>query len=868
MNRSNNRHNFVSRKDHGLQPSSSPFSKSGTDLTKAEAKPTAVKWNDVDPKIRTDTAKKELMMKMKARKSTINQDFVKQVEAGDHTHLGESGAHLDPSKSNQDLTQDPANDCNAAGTVLQSEGINDSDDEEEMDVYGWRFDEGGEEENNKHLEYNGPTKNNSISESAASPLQSFAGSFKASYQSMKELYTDKEKQEKAAAKVLEAVKAATNMTVNIARTSSKMVMEAADWMFQPEEDDKIGDLMKKTDSYMAIHDLSRAPSKDQYSKLRKEKLEAAVAEVRQFGNSKDEEGQETDESMMAVRNKLADDRTSGVIKTFERAMHTASFNMGSKKGSGVDLVRQKEKDRMSKEILFDSHHISPTHEREGEAPPEDHFRTLFDVKDVKSFKDDYYGSKGKGVSPIPSEKFKNRSFQLDKEKKMVKLPSVHESALNRSGSRSSISMALAKIRDENNSSVASTGTRSSTRNLPRINTHQDLLNTPLGSRQNLLARSPIAGTMGSRSRMSPLSSAANLKHLPGEEEEEVLSKSTLASNFLTAQLNKASKYLSASSPSLALATGKERIPPKKTATQKGFGRDDESSAELGEHSEKMSTPIKLLSEATKKAASFMGSFRLSPINDKENKAGMGGKKDSKGDLLTKRQKDVLNSASAGHGPPVIYAPYTARSEISDQASLYSHVTSLTNMLDIYDTSKSTKFRPASMQHLDLGQVAEVPEHEPTDMSKVNRIEEAADVGPDLPEKDIGDGTWRACWDFEASSVYYYNTITGEATWTLPEELKEKENEEEDDANDDFFRINNNGLPRGLSEMNLGESELTIKTRKIAARHSLYSKLRGRYEGDQETEYTAGLMAEEYDKFAKQEQSEILGDYLKEIDAWD
>ena len=42
---------------------------------------------------------------------------------------------------------------------------------------------------------------------------------------------------------------------------------------------------------------------------------------------------------------------------------------------------------------------------------------------------------------------------------------------------------------------------------------------------------------------------------------------------------------------------------------------------------------------------------------------------------------------------------------------------------------------------------------------------------------------------------------------------------------------------------MGDSELTIKTRTIAARHNLFSKLRNRYEGDQETEYTASLVDE-------------------------
>ena len=79
---------------------------------------------------------------------------------------------------------------------------------------------------------------------------------------------------------------------------------------------------------------------------------------------------------------------------------------------------------------------------------------------------------------------------------------------------------------------------------------------------------------------------------------------------------------------------------------------------------------------------------------------------------------------------------------------------------------------------------------------------------------------------------------------------------------------NNGLPRGLSEFNMGDSELTIKTRKIAARHNLFSKLRSRYEGDHETEYTKELMAKEYANHAMAEETEILKDLTKELSGWE
>lgn len=40
------------------------------------------------------------------------------------------------------------------------------------------------------------------------------------------------------------------------------------------------------------------------------------------------------------------------------------------------------------------------------------------------------------------------------------------------------------------------------------------------------------------------------------------------------------------------------------------------------------------------------------------------------------------------------------------------------------------------------------------------------LGPDNLTKDIND-TWMSCWDKEVSAIYYYNKLTGEATWINP-----------------------------------------------------------------------------------------------------
>jgi hypothetical protein len=41
------------------------------------------------------------------------------------------------------------------------------------------------------------------------------------------------------------------------------------------------------------------------------------------------------------------------------------------------------------------------------------------------------------------------------------------------------------------------------------------------------------------------------------------------------------------------------------------------------------------------------------------------------------------------------------------------------------------------------------------------------LGPDNPYQALND-TWTKCWDNEAGAVYYYNNVTGEATWLQPE----------------------------------------------------------------------------------------------------
>ena len=46
------------------------------------------------------------------------------------------------------------------------------------------------------------------------------------------------------------------------------------------------------------------------------------------------------------------------------------------------------------------------------------------------------------------------------------------------------------------------------------------------------------------------------------------------------------------------------------------------------------------------------------------------------------------------------------------------------------------------------------------------VDEDEPVGPNNPLKALDD-IWSACWDEQASAVYYYNNVTGEATWIHP-----------------------------------------------------------------------------------------------------
>lgn len=52
-------------------------------------------------------------------------------------------------------------------------------------------------------------------------------------------------------------------------------------------------------------------------------------------------------------------------------------------------------------------------------------------------------------------------------------------------------------------------------------------------------------------------------------------------------------------------------------------------------------------------------------------------------------------------------------------------------------------------------------------SRVPYLPPEVPVGPDNPYQALND-TWTKCWDSEAGAIYYYNNVTGEATWVQPD----------------------------------------------------------------------------------------------------
>lgn len=140
--------------------------------------------------------------------------------------------------------------------------------------------------------------------------------------------------------------------------------------------------------------------------------------------------------------------------------------------------------------------------------------------------------------------------------------------------------------------------------------------------------------------------------------------------------------------------------------------------------------------------------------------------DSKTDPITSRQPPQYIGTTYRHQPnslnmrtgsvptdPSIPVPYVATPK-----EAYADMRLLTNRLPAGDILGSQARR-----YVD---VANVPS-----LRVVDLISGTNDsVGPDNPVKQIND-TWSECWDDEVQGIYYYNKLSGEATWLPPDELR-------------------------------------------------------------------------------------------------
>jgi len=289
--------------------------------------------------------------------------------------------------------------------------------------------------------------------------------------------------------------------------------------------------------------------------------------------------------------------------------------------------------------------------------------------------------------------------------------------------------------------------------------------------------------------------------------------STASSSFLLQALKKTSSFLAMPLPMLALAPFKQEA--------------ENISAESPQEES-------------------VTSHQLSPINAQMLQ--FKSEQHRKTGILSERHKRIIGESSPGVGTPVIYVPQAEPSKSSE-----SYISGSIGLLEV-GNPKLSRFKTSKVN-------AQLDEFAIKNASSSSHLD-VTDVGPSKPSKDLDD-IWSACWDDEAGAVYYYNKNTGEATWLPPkvDEAGDHGNEE------DFFQIINSGLTKELLELNIGDSDLTIKTKRIAARHKLWSKLRNRYEGDTETQFSQTLLKEEKVHYSKLEDSEVLWEYQKELSDW-
>lgn len=694
-------------------------------------------------------------------------------------------------------------DDNLDGASMMSKASQDIDDDEEEygDVYGWKFDGGaeGDRENDKHLAYD-----------ASGPgLKSYDSGY--SLTSMTSSFSKSSTRDRSPSPHHPTSPSASSSSGNLkdrslyaVKSLSSMTMNAAAGLvqsFQNMGEPEPATLIARSESFMKLHSLkSNSPTSRA-----------------QRGN---DEGKPLEKT-----------------KSFVSSIDSAISTLGTKKQqSQVPPIRELSTIRRDDVFPSGAHVIKFTPDQL--APSDEEYKSLFDVKDVQSFLNEnrqhQVGSRIHILDPL--NHVPSRSQSTDSFAPRSPSPARH-------GPMKGGFMRPPPLDLDITAGGSAVKNQSPSQRTP-VKSPYERMPPPMSPLTR--GSAPFFSSHSSPTANSPTTPMSNGGRIPTtfqqHQQQRDGSASPLASassSFLSQALKKTSSYLSIPLPTLALIPGKQ---------------DSQSSPSLLRSASSFlsSRPSPVVT-----STSGSGTTDPSPLTSLQNSPK---EKKEKSAALSERHKKVIADASPGVGTPVIYVPHTARSDATEN-TIYSNITSMTGMLEV-GSPKMNRFKPSSLKHLDLSQVAEAPQSRKDALIKEQPLYDVRDVGPSNPIKEL-DQTWSACWDDEAGAIYYYNKQTGEATW-LPPRL---DHLDEEVLDEDFFKILNNGLPKGLSEFNLGDSELTLKTRKIAARHKLWTKLRNRYEGDAETEFSSQLKEKEKALYSKLEASEVLWEYEKEIADW-
>jgi hypothetical protein len=137
----------------------------------------------------------------------------------------------------------------------------------------------------------------------------------------------------------------------------------------------------------------------------------------------------------------------------------------------------------------------------------------------------------------------------------------------------------------------------------------------------------------------------------------------------------------------------------------------------------------------------------------ESGKGGGGPRSMPPKFIGSTYTHIVNAPQRAYVPPpkapTLPRPYVppSRHEFADSPLLNNRLPDGT-ILGSYST-----------RHMD-------PAHVPHLSSEAEAKSQMPNVGPDNPVLALND-TWSACWDDEGRAVYYYNQVTGEATWLPP-----------------------------------------------------------------------------------------------------